>query len=189
MRGVKSDDLLAIVDFLYRGEANVYQENLDSFLAIAEELQLKGLMGKSDENVMADFLGDGKYQASEAMQVFEDKLVNNPKNILPSSQAIVNINSTTELGRTVTVSDQFSGDIDELEERVMSMIEKSENRLENQRHRREYVCKVCGKQGEIQQIKEHIEANHLKGISIPCNHCDKYFSSRASLRNHIARTK
>ena len=48
MRGIKSDDLLAIVDFLYYGEANVYQENLDSFLTIAEELQLRGLMGKSD---------------------------------------------------------------------------------------------------------------------------------------------
>ena len=46
MRGVKSDDLLAIVDFLYCGEANVFQENLNSFLTIADELQLKGLMGK-----------------------------------------------------------------------------------------------------------------------------------------------
>ena len=49
MRGVKFDDLLAIMDFLYRGEANVVQENLDSFLAIAEELQLRGLVGKKDE--------------------------------------------------------------------------------------------------------------------------------------------
>ena len=48
MRGVKSENLLAVVDFLYRGEANVYQENLDSFLAIAEELQLKGLMGQTE---------------------------------------------------------------------------------------------------------------------------------------------
>ena len=48
MRGMKSHDLLAIVDFLYCGEANVFQENLDSFLAAAEELQLKGLMGKSE---------------------------------------------------------------------------------------------------------------------------------------------
>ena len=47
MRGIKSDDLLAIVDFLYRGETNVYQENLDSFLTIAEELQLKGLNGST----------------------------------------------------------------------------------------------------------------------------------------------
>ena len=45
MRKIKSVDLVAIIDFLYCGEANVYQENLDSFLAIAEELQLKGLMG------------------------------------------------------------------------------------------------------------------------------------------------
>ena len=51
MRGVKSLDMLAIVDFLYCGEANVFQENLDSFLAIAEELQLKGLMGKYNEKV------------------------------------------------------------------------------------------------------------------------------------------
>ena len=45
MRGVKSEDLLAIIEFLYSGEANVFQENLDSFLAIAEELKLKGLVG------------------------------------------------------------------------------------------------------------------------------------------------
>ena len=43
MKGVKFEDLCAIVDFLYLGEANVFQENLDSFLGIAEELKLKGL--------------------------------------------------------------------------------------------------------------------------------------------------
>ena len=47
MRGVKSDDLKDVVDFLYFGETNLYQENLDSFLALADELQLKGLMGRS----------------------------------------------------------------------------------------------------------------------------------------------
>ena len=43
MRGIKSVDIMAIVDFLYYCQANVYEENLDSFLAFAEELQLKGL--------------------------------------------------------------------------------------------------------------------------------------------------
>ena len=51
MRGMKSDDLLAIIDFLYCGEADVLQENLNSFLSIAEQLQLKGLMGHTDENL------------------------------------------------------------------------------------------------------------------------------------------
>ena len=63
MKGVRYDDLLAIVDFLYRGEANVFQENLDSFLAIAEDLHLKGLMGKSNEKV-EDFEEDEKFLPS-----------------------------------------------------------------------------------------------------------------------------
>ena len=47
MRGLKSEDLFAILHFLYCGETRVYEENLDSFLAIAEELQLKGLVGNA----------------------------------------------------------------------------------------------------------------------------------------------
>ena len=30
MKGVNSEDLVAIVDFLYYGETNVYQENIDA---------------------------------------------------------------------------------------------------------------------------------------------------------------
>ena len=45
MTGIKSENLIAIVDFLYFGEANIFQENLDAFLALANELKLKGLEG------------------------------------------------------------------------------------------------------------------------------------------------
>ena len=45
MRGIKSNDLLAIVDFLYFGEANVFQEHLDAFLALT-----KGLEGPTEED-------------------------------------------------------------------------------------------------------------------------------------------
>ena len=40
LRGFHSKDFTHILYFLYFGEANVYQEDLDSFLAIAEEIQL-----------------------------------------------------------------------------------------------------------------------------------------------------
>ena len=50
MRALKSEDLAAIVDFLFKGEVNIFQENLDSFLAKAAELQLKGLVDQSDEH-------------------------------------------------------------------------------------------------------------------------------------------
>ena len=32
-----------MIDFLYYGKINIYQENLDNFLKIADEFQLKGL--------------------------------------------------------------------------------------------------------------------------------------------------
>ena len=51
VRGIKSNDLLAIVDFLYFGEANVFQEHLDAFLALlANELKLEGLEGPTEED-------------------------------------------------------------------------------------------------------------------------------------------
>ena len=51
MRGVNSEELGAIVNFLYFGEANIFQQNLDSFLALAEELRLSGL---TESGVLVD---------------------------------------------------------------------------------------------------------------------------------------
>ena len=45
MREVVFEDLASILDFLYFGEANVCQDNLDSFLSVAEQLKISGLMG------------------------------------------------------------------------------------------------------------------------------------------------
>ena len=42
MRGIRAEELSALVDFLYFGEASVKQESLDSFFSLAEELKLKG---------------------------------------------------------------------------------------------------------------------------------------------------
>ena len=54
MRGMLFENLAAMVDFLYFGEARVRQENLESFLAIAGELKLKGLMNLDDEEAVTN---------------------------------------------------------------------------------------------------------------------------------------
>jgi len=43
LRGIKYEDLQSILDFMYFGEVNIAQEKLNSFLAVAEELRVKGL--------------------------------------------------------------------------------------------------------------------------------------------------
>ena len=180
MRGLKSEDLLAIVDFLYLGEANVFQENLDSFLALAEELQLKGLMGKSDENI------ENFEQKKSLPSTFLPANENIPKAAVQRQALNRNIPSPGGKGTLAIPGNFSSGDFEELDKRLKSMMEKSETKLANGLQLADR-CKVCGKEGKSNNIKDHIEANHLEGIVIPCNLCDKTFRSRPSLRNHKSR--
>ena len=75
----------------------------------------------------------------------------------------------------------YAGDFQELDE----IMEVSQNRIQcGNGERRAKICKVCGKEGQSMAIRDHIEANHLEGVSLPCNVCEKTFRSRISLRQH-----
>ena len=50
LKGVKYNELLSILNFMYLGEVNVSQEDLNSFLAVAEELKVKGLTQNTSES-------------------------------------------------------------------------------------------------------------------------------------------
>ena len=43
MKGTKYVDIVSVLNFMYHGEVNVAQEELNSFLAVAEDLKVKGL--------------------------------------------------------------------------------------------------------------------------------------------------
>ena len=40
LKGVLYDDLVSVLHFMYKGEVNIAQEQLNSFLAVAEDLQV-----------------------------------------------------------------------------------------------------------------------------------------------------
>jgi len=50
LKGVKFTDLQAVLNFMYHGEVNVAQEELNSFLAVAEDLRVKGLTQNNSGN-------------------------------------------------------------------------------------------------------------------------------------------
>ena len=49
LEGFKEKELHSLLDFMYHGVADVYQDDLDLFLAKDEELQLKGLTEGKEE--------------------------------------------------------------------------------------------------------------------------------------------
>merc|ERR1719209_372432 len=49
LRGVKFSELNSVLGFVYHGEASIATANLSSFLALAEELEVKGLRDKDKD--------------------------------------------------------------------------------------------------------------------------------------------
>ena len=81
--------------------------------------------------------------------------------------------------------DFISGNLHELDKRVKSMMEKSQRTIAGRKEKAYiYTCNLCGKEGEVTAIRDHIEAKHLEGVSLPCHNCGKILRSRVLLRKH-----
>ena len=143
MRGMKSEDLLAILDFLYCGETNVYQEDLDSFLAIAEELQLKGLMGKTDQE-------DEISTKPSEVPVAKNAALKDETRITKSSPRGSVIDSHV---RTVSVANEHPALIQNLDEQINTFMIKSSRK--NKHGQPFYVCMFAQKREFKASEKPH----------------------------------
>jgi len=196
MRGMRSEDLVAIIDFLYYGEANIYEENIDAFLVLAEELQLKGLTGNKvgehdEENPSKQTIMSNQIKIEEnpikseknntqkrnyniySEQIYSEK--NNTQKInYVKKREMASTEENVSLTNNAVYYEGGFYEIQAFDEKVRSLMQKSQN-LAKRGNRRADMCTVCGKEGENTEIKNHIEANHLEGVSIPCNYCEKTF--------------
>ena len=167
MRGLKAKDLVAIVDFIYHGEANIYEEDLDGFLIIAEELQLKGLAGTQDKTPTA----------------FQEQ-IKKPNHIKPNQKTVPLQELPMFKESDITAIDTFEVEAgkllvpldtgnEDLKAQLDSMMEKS---LDGDI---KYSCTTCGKQSKgknwgmaRKDMRQNIET-HIEGLSYPCNQCGK----------------
>ena len=188
LRGFQSRDLVAVLDFLYSGEANVFQEHLGPFLLIAKELEIKGLIDQIYDGTASEEQGQftniqelfNKTEESfEKSATTDESLANNDIKPNPIDRK--------EYPKVVPFNNQSLGDPKELNQVVKSLMVKSQNRIPNGTNsetRWAFICKVCGKEGRANNIQDHIEVNHLDGIAIPCDICGKTFRSRKLLGKH-----
>merc|ERR1712129_516461 len=125
MRGLKSEDLVAMIEFLYFGVANVFQENLDSFLAVAEELQLKGLMGSGAENNAENEIKPPAAKKKTPKQV--PPKTNLPKEDPDTISQLDEVETSPSQEGTVAVTDTVAADLQDLDKKIKSMMIFSEN--------------------------------------------------------------
>ena len=213
MKGIKVKDLAAIVDFIYFGETQIYQEHLDTFLGIAEDLKLKGLSGEEhdnadDEKVIKTSVNE-KFNNSKLGERNSAYLRSNENHIRDFKEKVNHSNPSkakidAQLSRTyyaereeqtlaniVALPNSLAGDMSKVNEQINSMMVASQNTItrKNGRIDKAFTCQVCGKEENKTNMIDHIEANHMEGLALPCNMCDKTFRSRHSLRNHKSQHK
>ena len=180
MRGVKAEELVAMVNFFYYGEANVTQECLDVFLGLAEELKLKGLTGSSVESSTEESRNKATAVSEKNYEESKRHSDTTPQTAKPSS--LQNLSVKTESPPVALVSVEAH----HLEEQIKSMMIMTENEVTVGKYKQKaYACNVCGKEGHSTNIKAHIEAKHIESnITHSCYICGKISKSRFSLRKH-----
>ena len=175
--GVSSAELQCVLDYIYHGEVQIYQEQLDRFLAVAERFQLSGLINLPDndrlEENIRDIKGDGfvaetpptPYQPAEERTPYKPP----PRTVKPELTPLV-----------VIGPGQTPPDIEEVEAKLTENIMKNEDGT--------FSCKLCGKSGVklSRNMKNHVET-HMEGLAFPCPTCGKTFRSRHILKNHKSR--
>ena len=169
MEGLSKGDLTNVLDYIYNGELQIYQEDLDKFLTIAERLRLEGLTGQEtyeddkDDNFSSN-VTDSRAEVTTATNHHSESKQQQPK---PFSRG-------PENRMVVILSENLSNE--ELNERLDELFsfDTSGN----------YTCNFCSKSTKNKgHMREHVEI-HVDGLQFPCNFCEKSYRSRPALRNH-----
>jgi len=211
LKGIKFSDVEAVLKFIYQGEVNVEQCNLDTFLKVAEELEVKGLVpGKDHEggsNMQSPFPRIPKQSSavgsdmqstvqthgqlsSQTMQEVTTSVINNT-----SKAAHVKVEPGESLRKQKDLDSldlqqddgiQVSGEYGEGVEQDMHGYSTKITEGEN---RGKFQCILCGQISRKRSASlEHVEAIHFPGsYEHQCDQCDEKFDTKTKWRHHRTR--
>ena len=166
LKGISSEKLEPVIDFIYNGEVFISQEQLEVFVETGKELKVKGLesvMPGVGENTTENLINpqEIKHEYENSDTVADEKEFTSS-----TREIVVEINQENlELKTNEDISLQIN-----------AMTEKIEG---------VWKCKTCGKTTSIKRhMHDHAE-RHIKGMSHSCHICTKTFPNRPNLKTHI----
>jgi len=100
LKGVSHKDMESVLNFMYYGEVNVAQDDLNSFLQVAEDLRIKGLTQNNRGDTSDDTNIKPHHDSSNAESRLESKAYDSK--ISTPASANHHINHSQSLGRAVS---------------------------------------------------------------------------------------
>jgi len=175
LEGLNHRDLNNVLDYIYQGEVQIHQEELDRFLGIAQRLKLEGLIGGEEQDDKIEGLIGGKEQKDDDddNSILEDKIITQQENVSVTER------ENNILKKRGIIESQNISNLAELDQKVEESYSKEVTGC--------YQCHYCSKSFKLRgHIKEHVEI-HFGDLSLPCSVCDSTHRCRKSLRNHVYR--
>ena len=171
LEGISSSELNNVLDYIYNGEIQIFHENLERFLQIAERFQLEGLID-GEEEISPDEIKEEVLHYSYIQSEEETTHVSSP-----SAQWQNTSNRKVNYFKNViSVNESDINNADEIDRQIEELIEKVGVK--------QYKCKTCGKiNTKKSNANEHAEV-HMEGLSFSCHMCEKTFRKRNTLRIH-----
>ena len=177
LSGFSSKELHFVMDYIYQGEIQILQDDLDGFLNAAQKLKIEGLIGdnespdgekkmENNDEFAKNHWGETSLEEENDDIVLENKSFQ-PKNVKPP-RSKTTVNTTSLVSQSSTVEDAKTA--------VDQLVEKTEDG---------WMCKACGRTSTrtSSDIRRHAET-HIEGLAFDCPLCGKTFRSRQILSNH-----
>jgi len=121
----------------------------------------------------------------EQQKMYPYQYTTTPDNL----SCVAKVELSPPLEGTVALTEYtVAADLQDLDAKIKSMMKVSENKNDGRSQAGfKRICKVCGKEGSMRVLVDHIEAKHITGVSHTCNICGKSYRSRIGLRQHKAK--
>jgi len=165
--GVGASELNLVLDYIYQGEVQIYQEKLDRFLEIAKKLKLDGLLA-TDDGPQEDIAEKIEPEVSQDYQT--EEVYAEPPKVQKQKTPIIKERALKVL------SESFEASASEVDSKFQELVVQEEDK--------NYRCTVCEKRmSHKTNMKKHLET-HMTGLSYDCQHCGKTFRSSNLLNVH-----
>ena len=203
LKGVKYNELLSILNFMYLGEVNVSQEDLNSFLAVAEELKVKGLTqnGKGGEPTKPAEKKPPERVAAPAVrrppapprpvQEEEPEIeeVTPVVAAVKSEPAVVASQAEYQQTGAVAVPEESYDENYEYGYEGYDVVDAIESKMWKNSEG-VWECRECGYSSKyITHMRNHIEAKHVQTPGYYCLTCSLLFRTKNSLNVHKSKFK
>jgi len=203
LKGVKYEEILLVLNFMYHGEVNVAQDELNSFLSVADDLQVKGLSQDSSKQSEPSHQPQNvkRFQEQESSLSSSPLTVTNHRPIKQSRPK-----PTYDTSQNSSEKFQVSREIQEIPQQIKTeapvVLDCEEEQVNTQEivEAGDYQAEQDGyeydqsyqDQNMMYQMENNQDLNQSwdgDQTQFPCEYCEKIFRNKRSYYNHVNQHK